>query len=63
MASDATTTAPVPGEVRKYPVGQPDGSERTQLILVTHVTEEGRVRGVPVGWEDTAADFPPGALG
>lgn len=54
--------APVKGDIKRYPVLQPDGSTRHQLIQVTQVTEEGRVHGVPLAWEDQHAEFAPGML-
>lgn len=50
------------GSVHRYPVDQPDGSTRHQLILVTGHDDDGKVRGVPLGYEDTAAAFNPDQL-
>lgn len=48
------STAPA---VKRYPVAQPDGSVRSQLILVTGTDDDGKVRGVPLAYEDQAAAF------
>lgn len=58
----APATAPAAGTIKRYPVSQPDGSNRHQLILVTGVEDDGAVRGVPIGYADQAAHFPPDAF-
>lgn len=66
-AGDGTAAAaytPRPGELARYEheVTAPTPGTRTQLILVTEVTGEGRARGLPVGYLDQAAEFPAGML-
>lgn len=57
---DTTAAAPVVGDVRRYPVTQPDNSVRCQLVLITAAADaNGYVRGVSLGYEDTAAQFQP----
>jgi hypothetical protein len=55
----ATPLAPAAGTVKRYPVSQPDGNARHQLILVTSIADDGAVRGVSLGYEDQAAHFRP----
>lgn len=48
--------------IRRYPVDQPDGSTRNQVILVTGTDTDGKVRGLPLAYEDQAAAFSPEML-
>lgn len=58
---DNDTPAPLAvGDVKRYPVTQPDNSVRCQLVLITAAADPGGyVRGVSLGYEDTAAQFQP----
>lgn len=48
------------GQIHRYPVTQPDGNTKCQLVLITSAPDEnGAVRGVPLGYEDDAALFQP----
>jgi hypothetical protein len=53
--------APAPGQVHRYPVTQPNGKVRHQLILVVSEPDPqtGAVRGVPLAYEDEAAVIHP----
>lgn len=55
---------PSPGELCAYthPVAYPTPGERTQLVLVTQATEDGRVRGLVLQYADEQAEFAPGQL-
>lgn len=41
----------------RYPVAQPDGSTRHQLVLITSAEGDDVIRGFPLGYEDEAAHF------
>lgn len=50
------TSAPKAPTAR-YPVAQPDGSTRHQLILIVGAEDGDVIRGFPLGYEDEAAAF------
>lgn len=55
MPPSTDTAAPAAATVARYPVLQPDGNTRHQVILVTGTDPDGKVRGFPLGYEDQAA--------
>lgn len=51
-------TPPDVGDIKRYPVGQPDGSTRQQLVLITSAPDEsGAVRGRALCFEDETGQF------
>lgn len=47
------------GQVKLYPVDQPAGGTRDQLVLiVADADDAGNVRAVPLGYADQAASLP-----
>ena len=52
------------GQVHRYPVEQPNGSTRHQLVLIVGDPhpDTGNVRAWPLGYEDQAADIHPSQL-
>lgn len=56
----AAPAGPAPGTIARYPVDQPDGTVRHQLVLVTHPADEtGHVRGRALCYEDETGAFLP----
>lgn len=53
------STPPTVGQIKLYPVDQPAGGSRDQLILiVADPDDNGNVRGIPLGYADEAASLP-----
>lgn len=60
QGDEAAAGQPAPrrrGDIARYPVRQPDGHVRHQVILITGHSAEGRARGVPLGYEHEQAEF------
>ena len=55
MATSASDAPKAP--TARYPVTQPDGGVRHQVILITGAEDGEVIRGFPLGYEDEAASF------